>query len=140
MRRRSRPYNDDDSPEEPLINLTPLIDVVFVVLITFMLVAPALDIDPIVLAYGSSAKKEETVFQNSPLAISVQADNSIWFRNKKVSLSELEASLKQERKKQPRAIPQVLHDYRAQFGTYQAVKNTLESAGFEQMDVILKPN
>ena len=140
MRRRSRPFNEDDSYEEPLINLTPLIDVVFVVLITFMLIAPALDIDPIVLACGSAAKKEEAVFQNSPIAISVQADNSIWFKNQKISLSELESKLKEEKKKHPRAIPQVLQDCRAQFGTYQTVKNTLEAAGFEQMDVILKPN
>jgi biopolymer transport protein ExbD len=39
--------------DEPLINLTPLIDVVFVVLIIFILIAPMLEIDRVKLATSS---------------------------------------------------------------------------------------
>jgi biopolymer transport protein ExbD len=45
-----------------------------------------------------------------------------------------------EKKRYPNQTPQVIQDTRAQFGTYQSVKNTLEICGFEQMDVVLKPN
>lgn len=140
MRKRFRSLPEDDSLDEPLINLTPLIDVVFVVLITFMLIAPVLDIDPVDLALGSSAKKEQTTFQSSPISIAVHADNSIWIQKQKVTLQQLEARLRDEKKRHPRAIPQVVHDSQAQFGMYQTLKNTLEAVGFEQMDVILKPN
>lgn len=137
MRRRSRFQTDDSSIEEPFINLTPLIDVVFVVLISFMIIAPVLDIDSVDLAMSGGTEKKEV--ETGPLSIIVHADNSIWFQGSKVSLSQLETLLKQERKRQPRAIPQLIHDRQAHFGTYQSVKNTLESIGFEQMDVILKP-
>lgn len=45
--------NDDDAN----VNLTPLIDVVFVVLIMFILVAPLVEIDRIQLAHATSEKK-----------------------------------------------------------------------------------
>ena len=130
----------EEGSDEPLINLTPLIDVVFIVLISFMLIAPVLDIDSITLApSGPASKKESPSIQNSPLAISIRSDNSIWFQGAKMTLSQLEQSLRQEKKRHPHAIPQLIHDKQAAFGTYQSLKNMLESAGFAQMDVILKP-
>ena len=135
MRKRFRSQTDDI--DEPFINLTPLIDVVFVVLITFMLIAPVLDIDSVDLAQSGSTEKKE--MQAGSISIAVHADNSIWYQGSTVSIARLETLLKQEKKRHPQAIPQLLHDRQAHFGTYQTVKNTLESIGFEQMDVILKP-
>lgn len=140
MRRRFQPSSEEEALDEPLINLTPLIDVVFVVLITFMLVAPVLDIDPVELASGSGADKGTASYQASPVALSIHADNTIWIQNQRIGLDRLDARLKEEKKKHPRAIPQLVPDARAQFGLYQSVKNSLEAAGFDQMEVILKPN
>lgn len=42
--------------EEPAVNLTPLIDVVFVILIGFIIIAPLLEIDRIDLAEASTVK------------------------------------------------------------------------------------
>jgi biopolymer transport protein ExbD len=137
MRKRFRSLPEDDLVDEPIINLTPLIDVVFVVLITFMLIAPVLDIDSVDLATSSGTESKE--LQTGPISIAVHADNSIWFQGTKVSFSQLENLLRQEKKRHPNAIPQLIHDKQAQFGTYQSLKNMLESVGFAQMDVILKP-
>ncbi len=137
MRKRPPSTIDQELVDEPLINLTPLIDVVFVVLITFMLIAPVLDIDSVDLATSSGKEKKE--LQTGPISISVHADNSIWYQGAKVSLSQLDNLLRQEKKRHPGAVPQLIHDRQAQFGTYQSVKNTLEGIGFDQMDVILKP-
>jgi biopolymer transport protein ExbD len=137
MRRRFPSLPDEEVLDEPLINLTPLIDVVFVVLITFMLIAPVLDMDSVDLATSDGSEKKE--LQTGPISISVHADNSIWFQGQKWTLAQLETRLREEKKRHPRATPQLIHDKQAQFGTYQSVKNTLERLGFEQMDVILKP-
>lgn len=69
----------------------------------------------------------------------MHADNSIWFQGVKVNLAQLEKALKQEKKRHPQVTPQLIHDKQASFGTYQSLKNMLETIGFEQMDVILKP-
>lgn len=137
MRKKTQRSLEEDLIDEPLINLTPLIDVVFVVLITFMLIAPVLDVDQIDLAQSGGNEKKE--LQTGPISIAVHADNSIWVQGKKVSTAELEILLKQEKKRHPGATPQLIHDKQASFGTYQTVKNIVESIGFEQMDVILKP-
>lgn len=140
MRRRSIQSNEEEPPEEPLVNLTPLIDVVFVVLISFMLLAPMLDLDSIQLAPGGDASKKEALqIQESHLSISIRADNSIWFQGRRTNLKELEKALTLERKRRPNEIPQLIPDASSHFQTYQEVKNLLESCGFAQLDVILRP-
>ena len=63
--------------EEPTVNLTPLIDVVFVILFTFVVVAPLLEVDQVELASGSSAVKHATPEKHSPIAIHVYANDTI---------------------------------------------------------------
>jgi biopolymer transport protein ExbD len=139
--RKSRQFYSPAHFEEASINLTPLIDVVFVVLIIFILIAPMLELDRIQLA--SSAQKNErdttAVRENSPIAIHVHADNSIWFQNKAVQIKELLPLLKEAHKKYPQKTPQLFHDRKAYFESYQTVKNAVELAGFEQLEVILQP-
>jgi len=129
------------SSEETHINLTPLIDVVFVVLIMFIIIAPMLELDRIQLA--SSAQKDSkemaVVQENSPVAIHVRENNSILMNNRIVSEKELIQLLKEAKRTHPQKIPQLFHDKKAHFGTYQTVKNAVEIAGFEQLDIILQP-
>ena len=54
-------------------------------------------------------------------------------------MGQLVDYLKQAKKRYPQAKPQIFHDKKAHFGTYQAIKNAAEAAGFQQMDIILKP-
>lgn len=125
--------------EEPVVNLTPLIDVVFVILITFILIAPLLELDRINLADSPIGGTAHSVQESHAVAIHVHQDNSIWFDAQKVTLTQLTDLLKEAKKKYPQVNPQLFHDKRAHFGTYQAVKNAAEQAGYTQMDVILKP-
>jgi biopolymer transport protein ExbD len=127
--------------EEPTINLTPLIDVVFVILIMFIVMAPLLELDHVELAeqkhpfLGSSPSVQES----SPISVHVYQDNSIRFNQQQVTPEQLTEELKQARQRFPNVIPQVFHDKRAHFGTYQSVKNAAEEAGYSQIDIILKP-
>lgn len=139
MSRRSFRYSA--TIEEPVVNLTPLIDVVFVILIAFIVLAPLLELDRIELADASAAPQDKsiTVQEASPIAIHVRQDNVIVVNGNPVTLVQLTEYLKQAKKRYPQAKPQLFHDRKAHFGTYQAVKNAAEAAGFQQMDVILKP-
>lgn len=125
--------------EEPVVNLTPLIDVVFVILIGFILIAPLLEIDKIELANAPSSALLEPVHSSSPISLHVRQDNTLFLDGKQVLISELAALLKSAKKAHPNATPQLMHDKKGYFGTYQEVKNALEAAGFEQVDIILKP-
>jgi len=127
--------------EEPTVNLTPLIDVVFVILIMFIVIAPLLELDRIQLAdsKGQYLGNSISVQESSPIAIHVSQDNSIWFSGKLVAIADLPELLKRSKKNFPNIRPQLFHDRKAQFGTYQSVKNAAEEAGFDQLDIILKP-
>lgn len=129
------------SIEEPTVNLTPLIDVVFVILIGFIIIAPLLELDRVELASSSKAKgAKEASIQEGPIAIHVHSDNTLWYKNQRMTLPTLEKKLKEERLRYPKATPQLFHDKKGSFGTYQSVKNVLEEAGFDHVDIVLQPS
>ncbi|HRD55111.1 MAG TPA: biopolymer transporter ExbD [Parachlamydiaceae bacterium] len=125
--------------EEPLINLTPLIDVVFVILIMFILMAPLLELDRIQLSSGKESHSTP-LQESSSLTLHVHADNSVFFLGKPIRLEQLTAVLRKAKKEYPKASLQLFQDKTAHFGTYQSVKNAAEEAGFDQLDLILKPS
>lgn len=126
---------------EPTVNLTPLIDVVFVILIMFIVVAPLLELDRVELAFASSAPSDKSmsVQETSPIAVHVRQDNTVWVNGHQMAIGQLTDYLIQAKQRYPHARPQLFHDRKAHFGTYQSVKNAAEAAGFQQMDVILNP-
>ncbi len=141
MRRLRLSALKDGSSDETPINLTPLIDVVFIVLIMFIIIAPMVELDRVQLASAAQHDNKEmaVVQEDNPVAIHVHDDNSIWINRRVVTEKELLQILKQAKRNYPQKIPQLFQDKKAQFGIYQTVKNAVEMAGFEQLDVILQP-
>ncbi len=127
--------------EEPSVNLTPLIDVVFVILIMFIVVAPILEMEKIQLADASSKNKDIQTLakENSLVSIHVFPDDTIQINKINVSADRLGDLLIEAKKINPDIIPQLYYDKRATFGTYQSVKNAVEFAGFEELDLVLQP-
>lgn len=124
--------------QEPSVNLTPLIDVVFVILIMFIVISPLLNVDQIDLA-SAGTEKQVSAKEVSHLSLHVRSDNTIWYQNKAVTLDQLPLLFQQVKRQHPKIHPQIYFDKKASFGTYQAIKNTAESAHFEALDLILKP-
>lgn len=139
--KRSLSLLKDDLEDDANVNLTPLIDVVFVVLIMFILVAPLVEIDRIHLAGAGNEKKADmtSFHENGEIKIHVYKDNTIWLNGVPIELIDLTKELTQLHHINPTISPQIFHDREAYFGTYQSVKNAAEAAGFESLDVILKP-
>jgi biopolymer transport protein ExbD len=125
-----------------MINITPLIDVVFVLLISFIVIAPLLELDRVELASGGGIATHLPVhFEDAgPIQIHVQRDNSLIFNGKKVSAGELSQLLRDAKMRYPTARPQLFHDKKAHFGTYQEVKNILEVSGYKELDIVLLPS
>lgn len=131
--------DEEDHHEEGLLNLTPLIDVVFVVLICFILIAPMLEIDRIDLASSSEQKEERDPLMQPKIALSLREDDTIWLNKEKLLLPDLGARLKSLRKIYPKEHLHLFSDRKAHFGAYQEIKNIAESCGFEELDVVLAP-
>lgn len=122
--------------EEPTINLTPLIDVVFVILIMFIVIAPLLQVDRIELADGKEVTKNSSSVEKSQIIIHVFSDDKIEYNSRAVTIAELDHYLSTFKTKKVR--PLLFQDRNATFGTYQTIKNLLEKRGFSELDVVLK--
>jgi len=139
MRRKRFFPPETNDLEESTVNLTPLIDVVFIVLIAFILIAPMLEIDLVDLADGSEDAKK-SFDQNTKIQIIVKENNTVIINNERVAINNVEGLLRSYKQKYPQEILQLFHDRKASFGTYQTIKNAAENSGFEEMQVILKPS
>ncbi|NGX26388.1 MAG: Biopolymer transport protein ExbD [Chlamydiae bacterium] len=137
MRQKRLAHFSTSHSDESGVNLTPLIDVVFVVLIVFILIAPMLEIDKVKLAAGPTREMTEAI-SSSTLTIHVQENNSIWINKREIAPEALRPILQALYVKNPKFTPQLYHDQKAYFGTYQMVKNSLEEAGFTELDVVLQ--
>src|SRR6201994_4800588 len=75
------------------INVTPMVDVMLVLLIIFMVSAPLLTVGvPIDLPQTQAASLEQA--DKEPLAISVSTDGKVFLQNSEIKLDELVPKLK----------------------------------------------
>ena len=141
MSRRGSSQKVAELPPEPMINITPLVDVVFVILIAFIVIAPLLEMDRVELASGGQIPSHLPVRLEdaSQIQIHVQRDNTILFNHQEVTLQELVSLLRRAKNALPEGRAQLFHHKEAYFGTYQAVKNALEAAEFKEVDIVLSP-
>lgn len=123
----------------PELNLTPLIDVVFVVLICFILIAPLLEIEQIELATSGSTTRPYSAQNTALLRVHIRADNSIAVNDCAIAQRNLIKVLETWRPRLMGQAPQVFCDRRAHFGTYQVLKSALEKSGFPSVDLIVTP-
>ena len=119
------------------INVTPLVDVMLVLLIIFMVTAP-------MMTQGLEVDLPETTAkalrqEEEPLVISLSKDGRIKLRNVEVSAKNLREQLgkmSDEEKKRPiylRADKQVA------YGDVVVLMNDIRKAGFEKLGMITKP-
>jgi biopolymer transport protein ExbD len=125
--------------EEPSINLTPLIDVVFVVLIMFIIIAPILEKDRIELSKNGQSKETSKIEKTSPITIHITATNQILLNKKPVTITSVNTLLKTLKHQHPDTIPQVYYDRKAYFEHFEPIKSAIEQSGFSDMDLILEP-
>lgn len=128
---------DGGEVEQPQLNLTPLVDVVFVILIMFICIAPLLDVDQIELAEG--VKESTAAVTSHAISVHIRKDDSILVNQRAFRLESLAQELRRLKSQEPGEVPQVICDKRASFGTFQSVKNSLQQAGFLEAEVVLKP-
>jgi len=134
---RSR-FLKSKASEDELVNLTPLIDVLFVLLAVFIIALPLIQIDAIQLAKSTAIKKTASAISDSTLVIKVHKDNTVSINGKLTELKSMPYSLLTSFSQSP-APPLLIHDAQASFGTYYAVKSAIENAGYESVDVAIAP-
>jgi biopolymer transport protein ExbD len=125
--------------ENDLVNLTPLLDVLFVVLMLFILIAPLVNIDRISLTESSSKRlTNSSMNQQEAISIFLHEDGKISVNEKLIEKYKLKILLTQMYKKNSKILPKLFIDKKATFGAFTEIKDLVEESGFESLDLIVK--
>ena len=118
------------------INVTPMVDVMLVLLIIFMVSAPLLTVGvPIDLPQTQAKTLDQ---DKEPLTVSVNVKGEVYLQNSEVPLEELVAKLKavtEARNGMDERI-YVRGDKQVDYGTVMKVMGRLSSAGFRRVALV----
>ena len=119
------------------INVTPMVDVMLVLLIIFMVSAPLLTVGvPIDLPQTQASSLDQA--DKEPLAVSVNTNGQIFLQNSEIPLEELVPKLKaiaQARGGNDERI-YVRGDRTVDYGTVMKVMGRLNAAGFRKVALV----
>jgi biopolymer transport protein ExbD len=112
------------------INVTPLVDVVLVLLIIFMLVTPMLVRGKEVHLPEATALDQRE--QADAVVVTLTAEKDLWLENQKVTREDLAASLAKELARDPRRDVLVKADESLSVGDVRPVLQRLKRAGVKR--------
>ncbi len=121
------------------INVTPLVDVMLVLLVVFMITAPLLTVAvPVDLpkTHAQSLKQDK-----EPLVISINSKSQIYLQETRTSLNALVAKLKAITNTNPNARIFVRGDKGVRYGRIMEVMGTISAAGYTKVALVAElPN
>ncbi len=116
------------------INVTPMVDVMLVLLVIFMVTAPLMTSGVQVdLPKTSSAPLKG---EDQPLSVSIDAHGKIWIQETEVQLDELAPRLQAITAQKPETRIFVRGDKGIDYGRVMEVMSTLGSAGFAKVALV----
>ena len=134
-RRSSRRQSRHGAMSE--INVTPLVDVMLVLLIVFMVAAPLMTTGVPIELPKTVAKQLST--PTEPLTISVQADRKIFLQKTEIPLGELSAKLQSLAKNGPQEQLMLRADQAVPYGAVMEVMGVLNLAGYTKIGLATSP-
>lgn len=124
--RRRRPMGD--------INVTPLVDVMLVLLIIFMVTAPMLEHEiDVNLPRGNSPQ----VSLQRRMVITVSKDDHIYLNNRRLTMNELDLALRALGKTDQPVYLRA--DRRVPYGTVANIMSRVKAAGITKLGVVTDP-
>jgi biopolymer transport protein TolR len=118
------------------INVTPLVDVMLVLLVIFMVTAPMLSQG---LPVNLPEAPAQSLVSQKPLVVSINRDLALYLDDRRVNLKELSAALAQT--SSGPNVPEVLlkADREVPYGLVIQVMSALKQAGVEKLGLVTAP-
>ena len=116
------------------INVTPLVDVVLVLLIIFMVITPMI-VRGVSVDLPITSHHDRKNDDNKDLIVSINAAGEIYVNADKVPLDRLGAAVQEERRRFPDKGIFVKADHRIRYGTARATMEAIHRAGVEDVQL-----
>jgi biopolymer transport protein TolR len=118
------------------INITPLVDVVLVLLVIFMITAPVLQ-----SGIEVNVPKTRTVKQitEQRMVVTIDHDQQIFLGDQPINIHELPQKLKQAGTDQAHQVIYLRADQTVPFGAFASVMDTVKLAGITNVSIVTQP-
>ncbi len=126
-RRRHRP------PEEQAIDLTPMLDVVFILLIFFIVTASFVRETGVEIAQPRALTS--TSQEAAQILLGIDANDEIWIDRRRIPLEAVRAQVERLRTENPNSAAVIQADVRSSSGLLVEVMDRVRLAGVEQIAV-----
>lgn len=128
---------DDEHQLMSQINITPMVDVMLVLLIIFMVAAPMLTQG--VNVDLPDAQAPQIRQQTEPLVISIKQDGTLFMQNKVIDINQLAPRISAMRKANPKLPVFIRGDAKTPYEHVAQVMGLLELAGIKQISLVTEP-
>ncbi len=118
------------------INITPLVDVVLVLLVIFMITVPALQSGIQVNVPKTRTVKEIT---QQRTVVTIDRNQDIYLNDKPVNIHELTQTLHAQSADPARQVIYLRADERVPFGAFASVMDAVKQAGITNVSIVTQP-
>jgi biopolymer transport protein TolR len=118
------------------INVTPLVDVVLVLLIIFMLTAPVLQSGIEVAVPKTRTVKEIT---EERLVLSIDREQRVFLGSDTINVNEIPSRLRAKVKDPSKASVYMRADENVPFGVFAAVMDAIKQSGITNVSIVTEP-
>lgn len=119
------------------INVTPMVDVMLVLLIIFMVITPMLQHGHAVeLAKANNPEQMPDADKEDAILIAITRDNKVFLNNDQMSADQLADKVRDRLANKADKRVYVKADARAKYGTVVAVVDNVRSAGVDQLGLL----
>ena len=120
------------------LNVTPLIDLAFVLLIIFMITTPLLE-QGLSLDLPGGGQPDRPLDRNDIRNVEVDQSGGYTLGGKSMSLEQIEQKLVADHQSNPRILVYVRADHRGSYGAVAAVLNRCELNGITRISLRTEP-
>jgi biopolymer transport protein ExbD/biopolymer transport protein TolR len=117
------------------INITPLVDVVLVLLLIFMLTAPVLQSG---LEVAIPKTRSVNQLTEERMVVTIDKDQNVFLQDKPVNVNELPTRLNLKSSDNKRVV-YVRADERVPFGAFASVMDAIKLAGITNISIVTQP-
>jgi biopolymer transport protein ExbD len=133
----NEPLGDDDSPPMAEINMTPLVDVMLVLLIVFMITIPVMQHAVKVELPQASSQKNDV--KPESINVNITASGQIFWNNSAINLDTLNIYAQTAAKKTPQPEVQLRADKNVRYESVAQVLSTAKRAGLTKIGFVTEP-
>ena len=130
--------NNDGGGPMAEINVTPLVDVMLVLLIIFMITAPLLT-HKVEIKLPEATLDEKTEDTSVPITLAIQASGQVYWNDEPVNMVALESQLAVEAQKKPQPRVDIRADNTTKYRIIADVVKTAKNVGIAKVGFVATP-